>query len=35
MGLEEETISQKIKVYKINDTINDFGDYDDEHRKYD
>ena len=41
MGLEDETISQKIKVYKINvtkqkpkeptnDTINDFGEYDDE-----
>jgi predicted helicase len=42
MGLEDETISQKIKVYKIlinkhmpkqkpkDDTINDFGEYDDE-----
>jgi predicted helicase len=45
MGVEDETISQKIKVYKIlinkhmpkqepkeptNDTINDFGEYDDE-----
>ena len=44
MGIEDETISQKIKVYKINmtkqkpkepkkpkdDTINDFGEYDDE-----
>jgi predicted helicase len=41
MGLEDETISQKIKVYKINatkqkpkepkdNTINDFGEYDDE-----
>jgi len=41
MGLEDETITQKIKVYKINivkqkpkdsndNTINEFGDYDDE-----